>query len=469
MRPVILRLLGVIAVMVLVLAGPPAVRAVTIAVTTTADEVGVNGECSLREAVLAANTNVAVDTCPAGSSGEADNIALPSGRYELSIPGAGEDAGATGDLDLLGSTIIRGDELATNSPNATVIDGAGLDRVFDAHGASTRVAFHSLVISGGATGDDGGGIRLATDAPAGQSCMDGPRASLFRAVVRDNSAARGGGVFIGGCVILEVEVTSVVDNVAIGDGGGLASEALASVVIATSTLSHNAAGGAGGGLWIANSVTGGLYWSTVADNSAATGGGISSEPSSGTGFTLISTILAHNAGGSCDLAPGSVTVTYTLSTDGTCGSPGDGNLPSTDPLLLARDEDPVAYRLQPESPAIDAGDPRVPCTPLLETDQYGTVRPVDGDGDGVAVCDIGSYEAPEPDPTGSESPAGGGLPNTAVTVAQSASDTTTSVTLTLGAAILLLVAGARYYRCLRRRPAGVGLARSRSVRRGGGT
>jgi hypothetical protein len=205
-------------------------------------------------------------------------------------------------------------------------------------------------------------------------------------------------------------------------------------------------------VWVGSSVTGGLYWSTAAENSAVTGGGISSETSAGSGFTLFSTILANNAGGACDLAPDSVTVTYTLSTDGTCGQPGDGNLPSTDPLLLPRDDDPVAYRLEAGSPAIDAGDPRLPCTTLLFSDQYGTPRGLDGNGDGVAVCDIGSYEAPEAEPTGSEAPGVGALPNTAVALTPSVSDTAEPVKPTLGAAILLwlvaMAAGIRRRRSL---------------------
>lgn len=44
--------------------------------------------------------------------------------------------------------------------------------------------------------------------------------------------------------------------------------------------------------------------------------------------------------------------------------------------------------LLPHSPAIDAGSNLV-CPP---TDQRGVSRPLDGNGDGLAVCDIGSYE-----------------------------------------------------------------------------
>jgi len=47
----------------------------------------------------------------------------------------------------------------------------------------------------------------------------------------------------------------------------------------------------------------------------------------------------------------------------------------------------------PDSPLIDAGDPASDC-PLV--DQAGGPRPLDGDGNGSSVCDIGAIEVPEP-------------------------------------------------------------------------
>lgn len=55
----------------------------TITVNTFADDLAVNGNCTLREAIQSANTDSAVDACPAGSG--ADTIVLAAGTYTLTI------------------------------------------------------------------------------------------------------------------------------------------------------------------------------------------------------------------------------------------------------------------------------------------------------------------------------------------------------------------------------------------------
>ena len=48
-----------------------------------------------------------------------------------------------------------------------------------------------------------------------------------------------------------------------------------------------------------------------------------------------------------------------------------------------------------DSPAIDGGDDGL-CSDLFGdgflTDQFGVQRPIDGNGDGVARCDMGAFE-----------------------------------------------------------------------------
>ena len=59
----------------------------------------------------------------------ADTITLPSGIYTLSIAGADEQAAKTGDLDITDDLTISGAVEAT-----TIVDGGGLDRVFEVRG-----------------------------------------------------------------------------------------------------------------------------------------------------------------------------------------------------------------------------------------------------------------------------------------------------------------------------------------------
>jgi CSLREA domain-containing protein len=65
----------------LAIAAASARAGTTITVNTANDELNSDGDCSLREAIRAANLDTAVDGCPAGSG--ADIIQLPSGTYTL--------------------------------------------------------------------------------------------------------------------------------------------------------------------------------------------------------------------------------------------------------------------------------------------------------------------------------------------------------------------------------------------------
>src|SRR3990170_5334510 len=99
-KPVLLSGALGLAALLLLLVLSQAAQATNIAVNTSTDELNADGDCSLREAIQAANTDTAVDACPAGSG--ADTITLPAGTYNLTMAGTGGDANATGDLDITG-------------------------------------------------------------------------------------------------------------------------------------------------------------------------------------------------------------------------------------------------------------------------------------------------------------------------------------------------------------------------------
>jgi CSLREA domain-containing protein len=382
-----LRSLGPVMVGVLLsIAGAATADAATFAVTTNADAVDVNpgdgvcadgaGRCTLRAAIMETNALPGADT-----------ITLPASLYALTIAGAGEDAAATGDLDISDDLTIDGAGAAF-----TVVDGGGLDRVFEIRPGATVQITGLTVRNGnpGSTANAGGILNLA-----GALVLNG-------SIVTGNTAAQGGGLFNESGTMLLTACT-VSGNTA-GAGGGIYNHG--TLTVTRSTLNGNrAVAGSGGGLWhnggllnltnstvsgnTASVVGGGLFSTgtfasivhgTLDDNAAPSGGGISSS----LGVSLQNTLVANSGGGDC--AGPVVSLGHNLGSDGTCALGGPGDLNGTNPQLapLAATGGPTeTHALLPTSPAINAV-PLAAC--IVETDQRGVFRP-----QGPA-CDIGAFE-----------------------------------------------------------------------------
>jgi len=75
----------------------------TITVNSTAQSPGIIGDCTLGEAIRAANTDLPVDGCSAGAG--TDTIILPAGTYPLSVI---DDATATGLPRITSNVVIQG-------------------------------------------------------------------------------------------------------------------------------------------------------------------------------------------------------------------------------------------------------------------------------------------------------------------------------------------------------------------------
>jgi CSLREA domain-containing protein len=221
---------GLVGLLVLLLSTALPLHAATIQVNTTADDVIVNGNCTLREAIIAANTDTTVDGCNAGNG--FDTVNLPAGNYELSLAGSGEDMAQTGDLDITEGFYLNG-----AGRLSTIIDANGLDRVFEVFAGNVDI--NAVTITGGHSGSaSGGGIFVG----------DGSL-TLINSLVANNTT--GGGTFHGGGIYfsgdtLTLSVMRIEDNTATGVGGGLYVDYNAEWTMGNSRLENNTAGGDGG-------------------------------------------------------------------------------------------------------------------------------------------------------------------------------------------------------------------------------
>lgn len=197
-------------------------------VSTTSDGTDVG---TLRAAVIYAN----------GEAG-AQTIELESGRtYTLSVAGTGEDAAATGDLDVTGDLTIQG--------NGATIDADGIDRVFDVLGGA-ELTLDDVVVTGGDTPESdgregfGGGVRVES----GSLVMtDG--------AVNGNTAAKaGGGIEVASSQTATLTDVDMSGNAATGNGAATAANGGAvhstgDVDVTGGTVRENIANEEGGGFW----------------------------------------------------------------------------------------------------------------------------------------------------------------------------------------------------------------------------
>ena len=246
----------------LALALAAALPAATIPVTTPADVDLDDADCSLREAIVAANTDAAYHGCPAGEqSGDRIVFAVP-------LP-------ATIALAASLPRITRTVSLDGPGANLLTVDGQDLWALVEFRPAPLGewLGLRDLTLTGGRPASSGGSVYLAP----------GSRAVLQRLrAVGNRSPFAGGGVQVLGTAaqatevaIVECEISGNVAEGAAGGGGvALTGPGLAARVEAT-TIAGNAAAHAnapGGGLAVQNAALA-LSRSTVSGNTATSSGG----------------------------------------------------------------------------------------------------------------------------------------------------------------------------------------------------
>ncbi len=206
-----------------------------------------NGNCSLGEAIFAADSGKPVDTCPAGGPDESV-IELMPGVYHFSLVDEtpSEFSSAKGAKNAL-PTILR--PMVIHGNGAVLIRDQSAEPFRFFLESSGPLTLTDMTLKGGDAGDDWGGA-IYTDAPL----------SLDRVHLVGNRAELGGGLYaslVGGEIDLQESELS--GNTAAFSGGGAYLEssqiAIAQVDIQSTRFIGNQADG--------NGMGGGLYAATI--------------------------------------------------------------------------------------------------------------------------------------------------------------------------------------------------------------
>lgn len=227
----------------------------TIIVNTTSDELNSDGDCSLREAIEAVNTDSNVDNCSV-SGGSPYTIELSAGTYTLSRAGAGEDHNQTGDLDIKSDVTINGVDA-----ESTIIDGNQQDRVVQVY-SGYIVEINHVKIANGKT--QAGNIL----ANSGAGVYNEGTLTLNHSMVSDNMTGSddshggfGGAIYNYSDSTLTINHSTMSNNTTGygsqhgGYGGAIYNYERSVLTITDSTISNNTAGdggilgGAGGAVY----------------------------------------------------------------------------------------------------------------------------------------------------------------------------------------------------------------------------
>ena len=355
-------------------------------VNSAADNVAAgDGQVTLREAIIAANTDTATDLGDVGNL--ADTItfdpSLAGTPIVLAIGGAGENAAATGDLDISSDITIVGDASVGTTIDANLFG----DRVFDV--LSSTFTAQNLTITGANSGGFGGGGAPAVGAI---NVAFGATLSLESSTVRDNSI---GGILNAGTA--NILASTISGNTSAGFGtavGGLRNLSGGVLTAENSTISGNTNnGGAGGAISSAGTLE--LSNVTIANNFGQTGGGISNDGSA----DIANTILIGNTESSGS-DPDYIQSISATKTDNGTNIVGDSGfflapnilgVPLTEVIESALADNgglTLTHGLVPASHAVNAGTNAD--APAAITDQRGIYRILNGTVDIGAVEGVGT-------------------------------------------------------------------------------
>jgi CSLREA domain-containing protein len=274
----------------------PAAAENPIIVTILDDIIANDGECSLREAIAAANSNVPSGflpgECAAGSATATDVILLEAGEtYNLTIQGANEDWGATGDLDILNNPDAEIDIHVKATGEGTARVNASLlnDRVWHVHAGARLVleqveTFGGSSFLGGGLFNDNGHVTLTnavfslnTAYAGGAIANNGANGVIiaYDTVIWRNTATttHGGGVLNQNGAMISLIGSNVTGNKAAEFGGGIANGLNGAANVSNTLVDSNEAGICGGGIANWDGTVSVHFGSQIVGNSAEQSGG----------------------------------------------------------------------------------------------------------------------------------------------------------------------------------------------------
>ncbi len=282
-------------------------------ITVTSDSGGTGGlDCTLRDAITAANTDTATGGCTGGSG--ADVIELPDG---VTITLTEEDNQTDGRNGLPSIS----SEITINGNDTTIQRHAGGDtpdfRLFHI-AADGNLMLNDLTASGGSAQGK------ASPANAAGGILNYGESTLTDSNISDNTAAGGGGG-IRNYGELTLTNSNVSDNTTSNSsGGGIRNYGW--LALTDSNVSGNTAAGYGGGILNRDGGTVTLTNSIVSGNSAGRGGGIHNIFAT---VTMADSIVSGNfansdGGGIVNAGDGTVTLTNSTVSGNSAGDIGGG-------------------------------------------------------------------------------------------------------------------------------------------------
>ena len=232
----------------------------------------------------------------------------------------------------------------------------------------------------------------------GISCWNYSSLTITNNVITGNSASYYGG----GIWSYYYSTPTITNNVITGNsagywGGGIMSYYYSNPTVTNNVITGNSANDFGGGIGCYYNSSPTITNNTITGNSANNyGGGIDCYYNCSP--TITNNIITENSaryGGGIRSYNSSPTITYddvwnntALSGPNYYGCSAGTGCIDADPLFMNLGVGD--YHLQSGSPCIDTGDNNAPGLPSFDFD--GNARIVDGDGDGIAVVDMGPFE-----------------------------------------------------------------------------